>query len=353
MKYLHIFPVEKFTTSYIDFINKNFPQQDHFFLLFGAPSSKDMMSHSNVWYCDSFKKRLFTLEKLLFRAQKIYFHSLFLPDNFFLLLFLQSWLLKKSHWVIWGGELYAFREKCTGSKSQIHQWVRKKVFSNIAEISGVIKGDYYLARQFCGVKGKYMDVIYPNPTKREFLDSIISIGKEKSVINIQLGNSATPTNRHMVAIDILARFRSENINIFCPLSYGDKEYANKVAKYGHDTFGDKFIAMFDFLPPHEYAEFLSNIDIAVFNHDRQQGLNNILALLYLGKKVFISDEITSWEELRVKYQFTIYSINSIKNSIFKDFICNDSLVIGQNKKSAAIFFSKENIKRLWGEVFNY
>lgn len=40
----------------------------------------------------------------------------------------------------------------------------------------------------------------------------------------------------------------------------------------------------DFMDFNEYINFLSTIDIAIFNHKRQQGMGNIITLLGMGKK---------------------------------------------------------------------
>lgn len=55
--------------------------------------------------------------------------------------------------------------------------------------------------------------------------------------------------------------------------------------YGINLFGDNFILLTEFLSPEEYAKILANVDVAIFAHRRQQALGNILALIYIGKKV--------------------------------------------------------------------
>ena len=41
------------------------------------------------------------------------------------------------------------------------------------------------------------------------------------------------------------------------------------------------------LPLSDYLKILGKIDIAIFNHERQQAVGNITSLLGLGKKVYI------------------------------------------------------------------
>ena len=51
------------------------------------------------------------------------------------------------------------------------------------------------------------------------------------------------------------------------------------------------------MPFERYIELLSDIDIAVFNHNRQQGLGNTTTLLGLGKKVYLRSDTTTWKTL--------------------------------------------------------
>jgi len=111
--------------------------------------------------------------------------------------------------------------------------------------------------------------------------------KENDTINIQLGNSATDTNHHLEVLQRLEKFKDENIQIFAPLSYGDEAYAKEVILKGKEMFGEKFMPLTEFMPFEKYMEFLSEIDIAIFNHRRQQAFGNIISLVGMGKKVYL------------------------------------------------------------------
>jgi dTDP-N-acetylfucosamine:lipid II N-acetylfucosaminyltransferase len=47
----------------------------------------------------------------------------------------------------------------------------------------------------------------------------------------------------------------------------------------------------------KYLNLLNTIDIAVFNHRRQQGAGNIVHLLGFGKKVYLRPEVSTWRML--------------------------------------------------------
>lgn len=48
--------------------------------------------------------------------------------------------------------------------------------------------------------------------------------------------------------------------------------------------------------PEEYCSFLSEMDVAVFNNNRQQGMANIALLANLGTKVFIRNDTSMWDQ---------------------------------------------------------
>ena len=70
--------------------------------------------------------------------------------------------------------------------------------------------------------------------------------------HIQLGNSATPTNNHIEAIDWLAQMELGARRVIVPLSYGSDEYRDMVCAYGKKRLGDTFQPVTDFMPFDEY-----------------------------------------------------------------------------------------------------
>ncbi|MEH7386576.1 TDP-N-acetylfucosamine:lipid II N-acetylfucosaminyltransferase, partial [Bacillus sp. JJ1521] len=284
VKKLHIMPNEKFTELYIEFINNHFDASEHLFLIIGKGINAEITARKNVKniYLKDIKG-LINLIKELNKSKKVFLHGLFM-NKIVMLLFLQPWTIKKCNWIIWGGDLYKYSSRNESVKNFFNELLRKSVIKNFGGIITLVKGDYQLAKKWYSVKGKYYRGMYINPVKIEFLNKVLN---EKDLsnqeINIQIGNSANPSNRHIEALNLLSKFRNGNIKIYVPLSYGynDNEYIKKVIDEGKAIFKDKFIPMVDFLNPEEYAKYLASIDIAIFGHNRQQALGNIYALLYL------------------------------------------------------------------------
>lgn len=349
---IHIFPKEKFTISFIKFINKIFNEQEHCFFLYGynkAYYSNEIIQYNNIKDISNYKINFLRAIK---HADKIIIHSLFIPKELLLYLFINKKVLKKCGWVIWGADLYSYRIKRITLKAKILEFVRKVIIKNFKYIITLSKNDYKLAKEWYGAKGIYKQGIYINPIRFEYLNNIklIKVEDEK-VTNIQIGNSADPSNLHLEVIDILKKFKEENIKIYVPLSYGDNKYALKVKKYGEQIFKDKFVAMLEYMDKDEYGEFLGKIDIAIFNNNRQQALGNIRALAYLGSKVYMRDDTTMWKDF-IADGYIISKINKLTIENFEEFILKNENSIDLNSKLAEDTFNQKQIAEKWRDIFN-
>lgn len=104
-------------------------------------------------------------------------------------------------------------------------------------------------------------------------------------IKLLLGNSATTSNNHLDAFEQLRNV--PNIEVYCPLSYGDIPYRNKVIDAGRAIFGNNFFPIIDFMPSNEYATFLNDMDVVYMYHNRSQAFGNIVMAIAMGKPVFM------------------------------------------------------------------
>jgi hypothetical protein len=274
------------------------------------------------------------------RADKIILHGLFKTDLIAMTI-LQPWIHKKCFWVIWGGDLYDYRMAKQKNKSRIQERLKKLLIPRLGNVITHIEGDYKLAQLWYDVEGKWHQCfMYPSNLYKEFSGNKVA----HEGVNILLGNSATSTNNHMEALDKLSSQKRDDIRIYCPLSYGDDDYAKEVEKTGRKLFGEKFICLKQFIPIDYYIEFLSNMDIAIFNNNRQQAMGTIRTLLGLGKKVYINKSTTQEVYLR-KQGLKIFTLDNL--SLDPDFPEKE-----QNIETTKRTYSKEKLIHCLREIFD-
>lgn len=348
MKYLHIMTNDIFGGPYIEFLAKNFDINEHIFIFFGE------LKH-NKYIEEKYKNNILKIKnkkdivnilrfiKSTYKSKKIFLHGLFYK-KIVQFLFFQPWLLKKCNWVIWGGDLYSYQNPKITMKQKIYEYMRAFCIKRFGGLITYLKGDYELVKKWYKAKGKYYECfMYPSNLYKE-VDLTIR-DKEENKIYIQIGNSADPSNNHKEIIDKLKEHKEKNIEIICPLSYGNREYAEEIKILGENIFGNKFIALMDFIKFEEYLKILSKVDIAIFNHKRQQAMGNTITLLGLGKKIYIRNDVSQWELFNEK-GIKVFDNNTIE---LKKIDYNTKK---NNQRIVRRYFSEENLKIQWSKILN-
>lgn len=337
-------PDEKFTIPFINFINSNFPTH-HIFIVFGVSrkSAIKYCDYKNVIVFKSNKLNIFYLLTGFYTSSQIILHSLFIK-KLVLILFFQPWLLKKCYWVIWGGDLYHFQHRERNFKSNLYEYIRKCVIKRIGNLITHIKGDYELAKKWYKTKGKYYySIIYPSNVFKEFKAK----PKNNNIVYMQIGNSADPTNNHLEIFEKIKKYHNVNFRVICPLSYGDNKYRKKIIEIGYNLFKENFFPIIDFMPFDEYLNLLANIDIAIFNHDRQQAVGNITTLLGLGKKVYLKNDITTWNFCN-EHGLIVFDANTQLDELFTPLNKNDKQ---KNINNVKKYFSESQLFKNWNTIF--
>ena len=339
---LHIASCDKFIPPFIDFVNKHFEPTKHEFMLTGGMSSGDLKNCVNVHLSGESKllklKYYFSLILKMHQADQIILHSLF-NIKIVQILFFAPWLLKKCCWVIWGGDLYTYQFGKRNKKWQIDEFFRRPMIKRIGHLVTYIEGDIALARKWYGATGKYQECLMY--TSNLYKEHKIPENKE-AIVNIQIGNSADPSNNHIEALEKLLPFKNENIRILVPLSYGSKEYAKQVITQGKEWFGDKFKPLTEFMPFEQYLSLLGSIDIAIFNHKRQQAMGNTITLLGLGKTVYLRSDTSQWQ---------FFDGKNIKIGDIEMFNSLERYETKENIKIVKEYFSQEKYKDQLAKLF--
>lgn len=335
---LHICPLDKFIPPFLNFVRDEFPiEENKFYMLGDAEKYSYQPDFHTFQHCGL--KSYWLLLRLMYSADKIILHGLF-NLNVLIILACNPYLLKKCYWVIWGGDLYSFMFPKNSLKYKLKEMIRGFVIKRIGFLLTYVKGDVDLARKYYSARGQHLETI-------GYLSNVIpsdipaSKNNKKNNINILVGNSADPTNNHFDTLDKLAKFKNENIKIYVPLSYGNKDYAKKIINYGNSLFGDKFFGITEFIPYSEYMYFLKDIDIAVFNHQRQQAMGNTINLLAMGKKVYLR-EGTTQKEFFNDLAVQTFNIDDIDISI--------NFSSKKNFQILEKYFSRQNFVIQWKKI---
>ncbi len=324
MRIIHIMTFEKFIRDYIQFIEKNLEVNDHYFLIIGTDYKKyDLSGLPNVIFINNYRN-VFNMIFRLHIANRIILHGLW-DERVIKILLCMPWLIKKCYWMLWGGDFYYPETKTLA---------RKKLIKKIKHFVGFIKDDYLLIREWYGAKGEFHEcILYPVAFFEE--DYSPNLGGQKGTIKILAGNSADPSNNHFDLFEKLIPYKEQDIQIIVPLSYGNGTYSEDVIKKGKEIFGDKFVPLTDFISLSEYKKLLKDVDIAIFNHDRQQGMGNIISLISYGKKVYIRSHISTWKMFN-SFGVTVFDCKNF------DLTLPDKALIQTNIDIMKNYFTKEN-----------
>lgn len=307
---LHLFGWDKkFVLPFRDLIHEHFADGRHQFIIYGDVVVNDLPASPDTRVMPSILENVVSMTWAMTKADKIIIHGLF-SNHLLYLLAMQPGLLQKCYWVMWGGDLYTHDAPVKDWRSQKNSFLRHFIVRRIGHFITYIKGDFEIAQQWYGAKGAYHHcLMYPSNLYREF----VMRQKQGQTINILVGNSADPTNRHAEVFAKLTAYSHEDIQVLCPLSYGPVDNAERITRLGKDLFGDRFVPLPDFMPFTNYLELLGQIDIAVFAHKRQQGMGSTITLLGLGKTVFMRTDVTPWKSF-AELGVTIFDVDQLNIS---------------------------------------
>jgi len=178
------------------------------------------------------------------------------------------------------------------------------------------------------------------------IDTMISneMYVDRGNINVLVGNSNSSTSNHVDAFEIIKKL--DNVHdVVVPLSYGgDMLYKQAVINYGNELFGKRFKPLNDFMALSEYNEILKTCQIAIFNHERQQAVGNIIAMVYMGAKVFLSENSPVYKYLKA-IGVKVFSIQTELNN--ENIHALSSEEIQQNRE---LVYKEYNIERVIKET---
>ena len=303
-KYLHLGAANNFTATHLELVESHFIPSEHRFYLFDSIATENFTEKENVTVfkpCGFSALHYLAIVAYAIRSKKIILHGL---TDIYVIAILRIFpsLLKKCYWIIWGADLYYFAHSGSPWKQVVTANLRRYVIKRIGQLVTYISGDVEFARREYGAQGAHLECLMyiSNVADHQSFSTPPAQNQHQAAMTILVGNSADPSNNHREAFGKLLPFKNFNIEIYAPLSYGDKTYAREIAQLGRDWFGEKFHPVTTLLTLDEYLNLLRRVDLAVFNHKRQQAMGNTISLLGLGKTVYIRSDVSQWRLFKSK-----------------------------------------------------
>jgi len=352
-KLLHIIYRDKFTATYINFMKTIMNSYTHIFITTGDKHTLLLSDYNDVYIIDSYRNITNDFFRNLFQdCDQIIVSGIFGIQKYLVKLPIE--ILEKVSLQFWGGDFYGYRDLSFGFSKSIwrkivSRYYLRKVISKCDSLLFLIPDDYYEYLKIINIPKKHF--ICPVPLEPNEVEDYAMLRDKTISRRILVGNSATKENEHKEAFEIIKLIK-DNVEVMCPLSYGDSNYGNEIIEYGKNLFGEKFIPLTKWYEKCQYIDILATCEIGVFNNNRQQALWNIYVMLAMGKKVFIRSNTPMWDWFK-ELGVHIYDIDSLKmepsQSIFKmdeiDRVNNMGIIkkVKQNDFEKWSMFFKSNV----------
>jgi dTDP-N-acetylfucosamine:lipid II N-acetylfucosaminyltransferase len=224
------------------------------------------------------------------------------------------------NWMVWGGDLYnlsaldhtsyepltlaRFIKKNRSIHNRLYDfkvWAtqsrfRKRAYSKVKNVLTWMREEYNFVLANLPVQADHKFFFYENEMPYHELDSFILQPRRSHTLTLVIGNSGSPTNNHLDAVEFLQKHQIR-ANLLLPVSYGDPHYISFLKQnlnfsYGEIRFMDRY------MPFQEYVGWLASSDGLVMNSLRPQGYGNIFMMMYLGKPVYFNKNNISLPDLQ-------------------------------------------------------
>jgi len=189
-----------------------------------------------------------------------------------------------------------------------------------------IEEDFHFFSFFYPNSLKY--IYSPFSTLTQYLAGNEEIELKTNPKNILIGNSNTPESNHLDVFEKLgATLEREDIEIYVPLSYGgENQYRKKVIHEGKAKLGKPFKPLLDFMKREDYIMMLTSCSTGIFYHYRQQAMGNIIAMLYMGSRIYMSSKSPAFSffiknEIKVfdfDFDFDLFKNSELENHIVRN-----------------------------------
>lgn len=296
-KYVHIMPHPStiYNRQIVEMINDNpdyFNPDEHLFVIAHEKTYADVKQFPNTIHEPKLLEDSKVIKKYATEARWIFLHENYLPLK--VLLPLQKKTFSKIIWCVWGHDLYNNVEKISllhSAKKYIGKIIRDHITKKYYAIGIGFEYDNIEIRK------KYGDIrIVHTPYgyvkgQKQFIDKVLGKTTTHQYTKVMIGHSAYPFLNHERILDLLAKYKDEDIVISLVLAYGEKDYAKRIQDKAIGIFGkDKVEINQELSAREDYIKYLDTIDICIFDFAIQAALGNFYLLCYMKKKFFLNKD---------------------------------------------------------------
>lgn len=326
-KFLHLMRMTNFTASIVQFYESFFSNSNHticYNVKKGDECPIDVsLGIKQIEYRSQGGKitRLKAFIHYLFEYDYIVLHGLHCIDDFSGLVYcLPKYIFKKKViWIEWGGDLYE------QSRSKVKNYLCSRVKKSVGTVVAIFPPDAdTYKKKYPSSKARVIYAPYCGPFIPDFYktiynySSLLNHPKDKPIF-VQIGNNAKEENHHIEVLEDLSRYKNDNIVVFLPLCYGNSsEYICSVQNLAEKLFPGKTYILREMMDRKQYFNLLNEVDIAIFNTDRQIGLGNLYFLIWKRAKIYMNHATPMFEYFRNE-GVPISDYSSLKSQSFKAF----------------------------------
>ena len=362
--YIHYFLMDSFVfnKSIQTLIEENDNKHSHLFVY------KTSQQENN--FVDETIKDVQSIEKYLKVGKFIVIHGL--KYKTWQILKIKDSFASRLIWCVWGSDLYP------SPKQESYKPYYKKFKDVLSFISGKLilnhlanrkiskfraifygfPGDKDIITKKFGNSVDTYNVLYPiGIFSDEVLQSLShkkNILHKKEKLNILIGHSAFPFLKHNKWLTNLNEFNKQ-IEVFLPLSYGDKTYANDLERKCQTKFKEFCHIVKNLMAPREYVEFLNDIDWAILDFKHQAAFGNIILLFFLKKRVYMPSDSVMFKQFN-NMGLKVYDLDNLlidlSETLVEDINSSYSVELERNYEYANNLIAKNNIIEQWNNAFS-
>jgi hypothetical protein len=273
------------------------------------------------------------------RLDKLVFHAYHYNSYLFLNIVKRKFPKVKVYWVLWSSELYCqpplpknyylpFSEKfirerrsfnerlkelkiigplilnfsyLTGLKKNHRKWLNKSYWK-IDFFCSLLPSDFFYFREKTG-NTKAIHLPFAYLSLQAIMPDLNGFNSKGN--KIMVGHSASPAGNHF---EILERLNEINpqLPVFLPLAYGIETYGNIIEAEARKRFPNAEILRKKLDKPAYYHK-LTEVGWSIINVRVQQALGNIVALIWMGVKIFLDEESSTYKDFK-SWGIHLYSI---------------------------------------------